>query len=52
MKFRELRPWCFMWISKLQYMKTFPIGAYDKRDVRINRLIHRLYQRKALNEVE
>jgi hypothetical protein len=33
-------------------MKTLPIGAIGKRDVRINRLIHKLYQKKALNEME
>jgi hypothetical protein len=27
-------------------MKTLPIGAIGKKDVRINRLINKLYQRK------
>jgi hypothetical protein len=31
-------------------MKTFPIGAIGKRDVRINKLIHKLYQRKEEDE--
>ena len=52
MKFREIKPHILARICKLQYMKTLPIGAIGKRDVRINRLIHKLYQKKALNEVE
>ena len=31
-------------------MKKMPIGAIGKRDVRINKLIHKLYNRKALND--
>ena len=37
-------------ISKLQSMKTHPIGVIGKKDVRINKLIDKLYKRKALNE--
>ena len=45
MKFRKLSTWCFMWISKLQYMKTLPTGAYDKRDVRINKLMQKFFEK-------
>ena len=31
------------WINKLQDLKTFPTGAYDKKDEKINRIIHRIY---------
>jgi pterin-4a-carbinolamine dehydratase len=31
-------------------MKTHPIGVIGKKDVRINKLIDKLYKRKALNE--
>jgi len=31
------------WINKLQDLKTFPTGAYDKRDDKINKIIHRIY---------
>ena len=50
MKFRKIKPYILDRINKLQCMKTFPIGAIGKRDVRINKLIHKLYKRKALNE--
>ena len=33
-------------INILQSMKTMPIGAIGKRDVRINKLINKLYNRK------
>ena len=46
MKFRKIKPRILARINKLQSMKTLPIGAIGKRDVRINRLIHKLYQRK------
>ena len=46
MKFRKIKPCILDRINKLQCMKTLPTGAIDKRDVRINRLIHKLYQRK------
>ena len=46
MKFRKIKPCILDRINKLQCMKTLPIGAIGKRDVRINRLIHKLYQRK------
>ena len=50
MKFREIKPHILNRICKLQLMKTLPIGAMGERDARINKLIHKLYQRKALNE--
>ncbi len=50
MKFRKIKSYILNRINKLQSMKTLPIGAIGKRDVRINKLIHKLYQRKALNE--
>ena len=46
MKFRKIKPHILDRICKLQSMKTLPIGAIGKRDVRINRLIHKLYQKK------
>ena len=46
MKFRKIKPYILDRIDKLQCMKNLPIGAIGKRDVRINRLIHKLYQRK------
>ena len=33
-------------INKLQSMKVNPVGAIGKRDVRINKLINKLYNRK------
>jgi|TARA_R110002012_G_scaffold24613_1_gene82081 hypothetical protein len=50
MKFRKIKSSILNRINKLQYMKTFPIGAIGKRDVRINKLIHKLYQRKEEDE--
>ena len=46
MKFRKLSHWCLTWINKLQDMKTFPTGAYDKRDVKINRLMQKFFNRR------
>ena len=46
MKFRKIKSFVLDRINKLQCMKTLPIGAIGKRDVRINKLIHKLYQRK------
>jgi hypothetical protein len=46
MKFRKIKPYILDRINKLQCMKTLPIGAIGKKDVRINRLINKLYQRK------
>ena len=46
MKFRKIKSSILDRINKLQCMKNLPIGAIGKRDVRINRLIHKLYQRK------
>ena len=46
MKFRKIKSFVLDRINKLQCMKTLPIGGIGKRDVRINKLIHKLYQRK------
>jgi hypothetical protein len=48
MKFRKIKSSVLDRINKLQCMKTLPIGTIGKRDVRINKLIHKLYQRKEL----
>ena len=48
--FRKIRPNNLDKINRLQSMKTYPIGARGKKDVRINKLIHKLYNRKAENE--
>ena len=45
MKFRKIKAHILNRINKLQSMKTLPIGAIGKKDVRINRLIQRLYSR-------
>ena len=50
MRFRKIKTHVLNRINKLQLMKTLPIGAMGERDARINKLIHKLYQRKALNE--
>ena len=44
MKFRKIKTHILNRINKLQLMKTLPIGAIGKNDVRINRLIRKLYQ--------
>ena len=44
MKFRKIKTHILNRINKLQLMKTLSIGAIGKNDVRINRLIHKLYQ--------
>ena len=44
--FRKIRSNNLDKINRLQSMKTYPIGARGKRDVRINKLIHKLYNRK------
>ena len=51
MSFRKIKTHILNSINKLQLMKTLPIGAINERDVRINRLIHKLYQKKARNEI-
>ena len=51
MSFRKIKTHILNRINKLQLMKTLPIGAINERDVRINRLIHKLYQRKGVNEI-
>jgi len=48
MKFRKIKPYILDRIDKLQCMKNLLIGAIGKRDVRINRLIHKLFQRKEI----
>ena len=44
--FRKIRPNILDKINRLQSMKKHPIGAIGKRDVRINKLINKLYNRK------
>jgi len=44
--FRKIRPNNLDKINRLQSMKIYPIGAKGKKDVRINRLINKLYNRK------
>ena len=44
--FKKIRPNNLDKINRLQSMKKFPIGAIGKRDVRINKLINKLYNRK------
>ena len=48
--FRKIRPNNLDKINRLQSMKTHPIGAIGKRDVRINKLINKLYNRKEYYE--
>jgi len=48
--FRKIRPNNLDKINRLQVMKTYPIGAMGKRDVRINRLINKLYNRNVLEQ--
>ena len=50
--FRRIKPNNLDKINRLQSMKTYPIGARGKKDVRINKLIHKLYNRKAENETK
>ena len=51
MRFRKIKTHVLNRINKLQLMKTLPIGAIGKKDVKINKLIHKLYQRKGVNEI-
>ena len=44
--FRKIKPNNLDKINRLQLMKTHPVGVIGKRDVRINKLIHKLYNRK------
>ena len=44
--FRKIRPNNLDKINRLQSMKVHPVGAIGKRDVRINKLINKLYNRK------
>ena len=44
--FRKIRPNNLDKINKLQSMKIHPVGVIGKRDVRINKLISKLYNRK------
>jgi len=37
-------------INKLQSMKVHPVGVIGKRDVRINKLISKLYNRKEYHD--
>jgi hypothetical protein len=47
--FRKIRPNNLDKINRLQSMKKLPIGAMGKRDLRINKLINKLYNRKEEN---
>jgi len=51
MRFRKIKTHVLNRINKLQLMKTLPIGAINEKDVKINKLIHKLYQRKGVNEI-
>ena len=44
--FRKIKPSNLDKINKLQSMKKHPVGVIGKRDVRINKLINKLYNRK------
>ena len=44
--FRKIRPNNLDKINRLQSMKKMSIGAMGERDVRINKLINKLYNRK------
>ncbi len=48
--FRKIKPNNLDKINKLQSMKIHPVGVMSKKDVRINKLINKLYNRKGLNE--
>jgi hypothetical protein len=48
--FRKIRQNNLDKINKLQLMKTHPVGVIGKRDVRINKLISKLYNRKGYYE--
>jgi|TARA_B100001093_G_scaffold203183_1_gene195229 hypothetical protein len=43
---RKIKPDNLDKINRLQSMKKMPIGAIGKKDVRINKLINKLYNRK------
>ena len=43
---RKIKPNNLDKINRLQSMKKMSIGAIGKRDVRINKLINKLYNRK------
>jgi hypothetical protein len=47
--FRKIKPNNLDKINRLQSMKKLPIGAMGKRDLRINKLINKLYNRKEEN---
>jgi hypothetical protein len=47
--FRKIRPNNLDKINRLQSMKKLPIGAMGERDLRINKLINKLYNRKEEN---
>jgi len=44
--FRIIKPNNLDKINRLQLMKKMPIGAIGKKDIRINKLINKLYNRK------
>jgi hypothetical protein len=47
--FRKIRPNNLDKINRLQSMKKLPIGAMGERDLRISKLINKLYNRKEEN---
>ena len=47
--FRKIRLNNLDKINRLQSMKKLPIGAMGERDLRINKLINKLYNRKEEN---
>ncbi len=47
--FKKIRPNNLDKINRLQSMKKLPIGAMGERDLRISKLINKLYNRKEEN---
>jgi hypothetical protein len=47
--FRKIKPNNLDKINRLQSMKKLPIGAMGERDLRISKLINKLYNRKEEN---
>ena len=41
----KISPRRIYWINKFQDLKTFPTGSADKRDDRINKIIHKIYNK-------
>jgi hypothetical protein len=47
--FRKIKPNNLDKINRLQSIKKLPIGAMGERDLRISKLINKLYNRKEEN---